>query len=83
MEAMTREHPRWKEFLDRLCGEEGCNFQMEEGKPETTTWECYHDYRFTQAILADIGTVNILKSIEYFQKYGGFCDCEICFNVLT
>jgi hypothetical protein len=27
MAAMRKGHPRWKEFLDRLSGPEGCNFR--------------------------------------------------------
>lgn len=41
-------HPRWKEFVERLAGHEGCNF----GK---RGWTCFGDLRFTRHILAEMG----------------------------
>jgi hypothetical protein len=41
-------HPRWKEFVERLTGPNGCNFG-EQG------WTCFGDLRFTRQILAQMG----------------------------
>lgn len=80
MNAMTPEHPRWKEFIGILDGPKGCNFrENEEGK---TTWDCAagnskeHAYR----ILQDFD-VDVWNSLRYFDTHGGYCDCEIIFNV--
>ncbi len=76
LQPMTPNHPEWEEFMDRLSGEEGCNF-TEEG------WTCYggHDKRFATAILQSMQGVDVEASLLYFEDHGGHCDCEIVFNV--
>ncbi|MBO0684387.1 MAG: DUF2695 domain-containing protein [Candidatus Dormibacteraeota bacterium] len=70
-------HPRWEEFIDRLSGAEGCNFQ--------TSWTCYggRDKRFSRRILARMGLTEeaIKVCLAYFQDHGGHCDCEVVFNL--
>ena len=70
-------HPRWEEFLDRLRGPEGCNFQ--------TTWTCYGgtDKRYSRRILAGMGLTQreIEASLAYFEDHGGYCDCEVVMNL--
>jgi len=92
MNAMTREHPRWDEFCDRLAGEEGCNGREDEsGMP---VWTCAGDHgqnpnspekvhEFSRAILKkmDLSDEEIAASIAYFRDNGGYCDCEVLFNV--
>lgn len=87
MQVMTREHPRWDEFVTRLEGPDGCNFHKnDEGKWE---WFCKggKDKSFATAILKtmseqdEIGPFDIPASLAYFESYGGYCDCEIIFNV--
>jgi hypothetical protein len=77
---MTVDHPKWNAFAGRLEGPEGCAFRKNaEGK---ITWTC------TSTIERELAT-KILKSmkfdvessLEYFAKHGGYCDCEILFNV--
>ena len=34
--AMSPSHPRWDEFLERLCGPEGCDFKAKG-------WTCFGD----------------------------------------
>lgn len=78
--VMTIEHPRWDEFTSRLGGPEGCHFRKDEnGKG---IWNCAGgvDKSFAIAILEDMG-MNIQASLEYFEENGGYCDCEILFNV--
>ena len=71
-------HPRWEEFIERLCGPEGCNFT-------DTSWTCHGgtDKRFCRRILAAMGLSEraILVSLAYFEDHGGFCDCEVAFNL--
>lgn len=84
MELMNREHPRWEEFLKRLEGPEGCNFQEKEpGNPLSITWLCAggNNKDFATKILTDMGGIDIDKSLAFFHANGGHCDCEILFNV--
>jgi hypothetical protein len=82
-EMMTREHPRWEEFCDRLEGPEGCNFHEDDGDGEIH-WKCEHDdLTLSRRILADMGLSKtaIEDSVTYFRERGGYCDCEVLFNV--
>lgn len=77
MEArMTRDHARWEEFCERLAGPEGCNFS-DDG------WLCAggRDKTFATAILESMGGIDVAASLSYFERNGGYCDCEILFNV--
>ncbi len=83
--VMTPQHPRWSEFADRLYGPEGCNFVEEpehDGHP-TFTWQCGSgtDKTFAETILRTIDGVDVEGSLQYFEAHGGYCDCEILFNV--
>jgi hypothetical protein len=87
MTIMTREHPDWEVFCDRLGGPEGCHFHDEpdaEGKPQTR-WRCAggHDKSIATRLLHEMGLTasEIAASLAYFEARGGFCDCEILFNV--
>lgn len=73
--VMTPEHPRWREFADRLGGPEGCDFK-------NNTWKCNNleDRPFATAILESMGA-DVEASLDYFYENGGHCDCEILFNV--
>jgi hypothetical protein len=88
---MTREHPRWGEFCERLGGIEGCEFgaggkwvcaggvdpkTLEPGPPEFV-------HIFSRGILLKMGLSfeQIAASLEYFCEHGGHCDCEVLFNV--
>jgi len=83
--VMTIDHPRWREFYQLLEGPEGCNFQEKvPGDCESVTWKCAggKDKSLARAILAKhFPDVDIEKSFEYFEEHGGYCDCEILFNV--
>lgn len=74
---MTPEHSNWDDFVERLEGPEGCDF---EGGGNT--WKCRGgtDKTFATAILTDMG-MDVEASLKYFEKHGGYCDCEILFNV--
>ena len=80
-QTMNHDHPRWLEFLERLEGPEGCDFQGEDEK--STTWKCKggNDKSKATHILTEMGEINIEASLAFFQENGGHCDCEIIFNV--
>ena len=63
---------RWAEFMERLCGSDGCNWQE-------STWTCFGDHRFSRKILAGMGLppVAVERYITYFKSLGGYCDCEV------
>lgn len=76
---MTVDHPQWPDFYRRLRGPEGCNFRKEGGK---ATWTCSAGPGFELAtpILKDMGC-DVEASIAHFREHGGYCGCEIIFNV--
>ena len=75
---MTPSHKRWDEFVQRMEGPEGCNFRMEK---DQLLWKCPGGA--AKAILKSMGFGRkaVLESLTYSEEYGGFCDCEIVFNV--
>ena len=77
--TMTPTHPRWQEFHDRLEGPEGCNFHEVNGKVQ---WDCIAEKErpHSRRILAAMG-VDVEQSLAYFDQHGGYCDCEVLFNV--
>lgn len=79
---MTPFDPKWDDFLDRMEGPEGCNFQ-ESGKDFTFTCDNTPNRPIARRILARMGLspAQIEQSLGYFSAYGGMCDCEIVFNV--
>jgi Protein of unknown function (DUF2695) len=80
--VMTTEHRRWSEFEDRLGGPEGCDFR--EDADGEVRWKCSaHTREQAVAILRDMGIsdADLLKTLDYFDAHGGYCDCEILLNV--
>lgn len=41
---------------------------------------CDHTFRFTEQ-WANQNRVDIIDLYQFLNAYGGFCDCEVCFNV--
>lgn len=84
--AMTVNHPKWGDFVDRLSGSEGCNFhRTNPHDPKSATWKCWKcssrpDFELARPILSKMGC-DVEASIAYFREHGGYCDCEILFNV--
>lgn len=79
-QVMRPEHAKWHKFLKRLEGPEGCNFtETEKG----ITWRCQggRDKSLATAIMRRFPDVDLERSIDYFEKNGGYCDCEILFNL--
>lgn len=71
LEIMTHGHPRWNEFIDSLAKERAIMEKCSGGWKESYAIE----------ILRKMGNLDIEKSIEYFEKHGGYCDCEILLNL--
>lgn len=88
MSALTREHPLWEDFVERLNGPEGCDFRFEGPDDDISNlrWTCDSQddsLPFSRAIMKDMGFSDdeIDDSLAYFAENGGFCDCEVLFNV--
>jgi hypothetical protein len=76
MTIMNPAHPDWEEFVERLGGPEGCDWQ------EDDTWRCGGPkYRFARAILESMPDTDVEASLAYFRDNGGGCDCTILFNI--
>jgi len=73
------------EFLERLEGQEGCNFRTEKVDGEDkTVWECNggNDQSKSKKILKSM-EIPKRERDEFLKKcrqLGGYCDCEIIFN---
>lgn len=89
---MTPDHPRWAEFERRLGGPEGCNFSDDGEGPNregSVHWRCGRDtgsdHLYSAEILRAMGFSpdEIESSLAHFGEQGGYCDCEILFNVAT
>ncbi len=82
---MTPEHPRWKEFMERLGSAEGGINVREGGKgileKDRPTWDCDHSLRATTAILRTMPDVDRDASLVFLHEHGGECDCEVFLNV--
>lgn len=76
MQIMNPLHPRWTEFMDKLCGPTACNFSE-------TAWICNNstECTFARIILSTFDNIDVDEFIRYFHMHGGHCDCEIVFNV--
>ena len=67
---MSPDHHDWDEFafrLQRHLAEGACTGKSD--RPYTTT------------ILKAMGTIDVEGSLEYFESFGGNCDCEVLLNV--
>jgi len=78
--ALKPGHPRWREFIDRLAGPEGCDFREKEGGGDYT-WKCYNGHELAREILEKMGGIDVEATLGYCREHGGHCDCEIVFNV--
>jgi hypothetical protein len=81
---MTPDHDRWEEFLDRLGGPEGCDFQENEDGPPTSICDPSDLTKpACRRIMRRMGLSRreIAASLAYFEQHGGYCDCEVLFNV--
>ena len=80
---LTVEHPSWPKFVEALEGPKGCNFRKEPNDKgvERTVWTCSSKgHELSTPILESMG-FDVDETIAYFRKHGGYCDCEVLFNV--
>ena len=68
-ETIALDHPRFAEFHGRLA------YALR------TPANCQHDYRHARLVLQEMG-MNEAASLAYCRQHGGYCDCEILFNVI-
>lgn len=80
--TMTPSHPQWDGFCRRLGGDEGCNFtQSDPNNAASVRWACNHTHAISRRLLAAYPEVDVEQTLAYFRDNGGYCDCEILFNV--
>ena len=75
-EPILPRHPRWDEFIERLAGPDGCDFQKDE-------WICSGELEMTRRILREMGLedASIDVSTSYFKDHSAYCDCEVVINI--
>ncbi|WP_161850225.1 DUF2695 domain-containing protein [Bradyrhizobium sp. CCBAU 051011] len=79
-EILTPKSARWKSFVVLLGN------TLTDGLPEGT-WRCGNDgsggsrHRYAEAVMAELGGIDIDGTLAFFREHGGYCDCEILFNV--
>ena len=84
-ETLTPESARWNEFCDAL-------FNTITVSTNPHRWRCDGDrghnkdkpelvHRYAKKVMADMGNVDVEASLKFFEEHGGYCDCEILFNV--
>lgn len=75
---VTPGHPRWEEFLDRLTGPLGLD--VRDGG-----WHCAggEDKSHCRRILLAMGLspATVETNLTFFERHGGYCDCEVWMNV--
>ena len=60
---------------------EGCNFRQEiPGDSESITWTCDGTLKLTRRWMRVHG-INEATTIPELEERGGYCDCEVLFNV--
>jgi hypothetical protein len=80
LEILTPKNLRWKNFIVLL------DRALTEGLPEGK-WRCGNDgsggskHRYAEAVMAEFGEIDIDGTLEFFRQHGGYCDCEVLFNV--
>ena len=87
---LTREHPNWDDFVRILTAIVNIHEVAVPGEEEPELqWTCHGDLRQSIATIAFMETLDITEDIDvdgtisYFQANGGYCDCEVLFNVVT
>jgi len=81
---MTLDHRQWADFMERLYV--GCDVRFDVHNGENSmTWTCdgAESFPASRSILVEMGLTpeEIERSIAYFEKHGGHCDCEVFLNV--
>ena len=71
LDIMTPSHSDWDEFCELLF----------ESLGSSLPGRCRLGHEHAIAILRTIPGINVKRSLKYFMRHGGGCDCEILFNV--
>ena len=50
---------------------------------QLNTNDCDHSYKLTNTIFNELKITDQERLLEIFQDMGGFCDCEVYYNVLS
>lgn len=74
---MDKRNKNFYKFIEEL--DKKCNFR---GEGKDIRWNCEHDHRRCKEILQKHKDIDIDATIKYFERNGGYCDCEILFNVV-
>ena len=84
LEIMTPTSLRWHFFVDALSD------LLTAGLPDDT-WRCDGDgtggsdpalvHRYAKEVMTSMGGIDVAASLEFFRDHGGYCDCEVLFNV--
>ena len=69
---------RCKKYTDRGC--DSCS-ENETCKCEQITWNCDGTLTLFEESLKECEVIDTTPYIAYSQKHGGYCDCEVIFNV--
>lgn len=80
---MTPSHPKWKKFMVEMEGPNGCHFRQKSSLgARSTTWKCNSSIRrpICRRLLKKY-KVDVVASLQFFVNHGGYCDCEVIFNV--
>ena len=48
---------------------------------QSETTGCNHDFSLTEQFLRDKQVNNVEEVLEFLRENGGYCDCEVNFNV--
>ncbi len=48
---------------------------------QSETTGCNHDFLLTEQFLRDKQVNNVEEVLEFLRENGGYCDCEVIFNV--
>lgn len=78
---LTPDSERWEEFTARLSGPDGVN--MHEDDAGNLKCECDGKTLTHSAaiLLAYFPEFDVNATLDYFRDRGGYCDCEVLWNV--
>jgi len=71
MEIMTKEHPAWEEYLERLHDLVYDHAQFKSDR------DCDGTLRHTRRILSHMGGINVDESIRHIEANVGECDSDV------
>jgi hypothetical protein len=81
MEVMTPNHERWDKFVEELIWRLNFLSVREDGGNDWKNCNARENKPTARRILKEMGGFDIPASFAYFEANGGFCDCEILWNI--